>query len=147
MSWIIATIKLVSFMFPFLKELFIGNDKGKEKIQEPNKILKGIIIIFGCISLTINFFLANQSFNLGKENIELRRQLNRPESTNSDSEYTEGPPKKRPKQKESHYTKGKHDNNKNNNNNNNRKAPVVPPVLPPDRESYLKDLEAINKIH
>lgn len=131
-------------MLPFLKELFIGSGKGKGKTEESNRILKGIIIILGCLSLTLNFFLMNQSFNLGKENVELRRQLSRPESSKSESEYTEGPPKKRPKQKGHPPDRGKHDHN---NNNNKRKAPMVPPVLPPDRESYLKDLESISKIH
>ena len=145
MSWIITTIKIISFLFPFLKELFIGktnNASRKGKTKETNELLKTIIIVLGCVSVAANFYLVAQAYNLGRENLELKRQAKEtnprpvqyPEHPSSNTVYS-------PHQIAPSIPTDK------NNNNRNKKPLNIPPVLPPDRENYLKELEEINLIH
>lgn len=147
MSWIITTIKIISFLFPFLKELFSAksnNTSRKGKVKEPNELLKNIIIVLGCMSLSANFYLLTQVYNLGRENLEFKRQVKEPNPR--PVQYPEDRTPNRPhRPHEAVAVEGVRHNN--NNNNRNKKAHSPPPVLPPDRENYLKELEEINKIH
>lgn len=146
MSWIITTIKIISFLFPFLKELFSAksnNISRKGKVKEPNELLKNIIIVLGCMSLSANFYLLTQVYNLGRENLEFKRQVKEP-----NPRPVQYPEDRTPtKSHKPHEAVPVDDTRHNNNNNRNKKPPNIPPVLPPDRENYLKELEEINKIH
>lgn len=146
MSWILTTIKIISFLFPFLKELFStrsNNTSRKGKVKEPNELLKNIIIVLGCISVAANFYLFTQAYNLGRENLELKRQAK--ETNPRPVQYPEdhSPTKLYRPHEAVPIDTTRH----NNDNNRNKKPPNLPPVLPPDRETYLRELEEINQIH
>lgn len=143
MSWIITTIKIISFLFPFLKELFIGkgnNASRKGKVKEPNELLKTIIIVLGCASVALNFYLISRSYSLGRENLELQKQVKEP--TPRPVQYPNNTPTPIPRRVIETV-----EDKPNKNNNPNKKVVTLPPALPPDRENYLKELEEINKIH
>lgn len=134
------------FLFPFLKELFIAKDKNAPtdgSYQDSNSMLKKMILVLGCMSVAANFYLVTKLYVLGRENIELRRQVKDPvprpvlypEENNTPPKPKQKPPvevilqepvrNKPPKPK---------------------KPPSFYPTLPPDNETYLKELDEINKI-
>lgn len=148
MSWIITTIKIISFLFPFLKELFIGKDNRSSrgdrlKGKEPNFFIKKAIIVLGCASVAANFYLMTQAYNLGRENLELKRQAK--EATPKPLQYPE---------KDTALTNPHvhavvidEDDRYGKNKNRDKKGPFVPPALPPDKQNYLRELEEINNIN
>lgn len=140
MSSIITTIKIITFLFPFLKELFIGKGNSaskKAKISAFERITKLIAITLGCASIALNVHLTGKAYNLGRQNLTLQKQIKEstPESTLCPRiEQVTMPitPTLGPANKQKH-------------------PPMEKPVraiaaLPPERESYLKELESINKI-
>lgn len=134
------------FIFPFLKELFIGKDNntsrsGKAKPRETNYILRQVIILLGCASVALNFYLIGRSYSLGRENLELQKQIKEP--TPKPVQYPEDVPAQPPRRPNEVIATTVNKNN----NNRNKKVINMPPALPPDRESYLKELEEINKIY
>ena len=140
MSSVITTIKIIMFLFPFLKELFIGKDNSaskKGKLGALERIIKSIIIILGCLSVALNVYLVGKVYNLGRQNLELQKQIKDPTPkpvvyprreyaipSNEPHPVTDDEQNQVPKRKAS--------------------RPIS--ALPPDRESYLKELESIDKI-
>lgn len=128
------------FLFPFLKELFLGKDNSaskKGKIGAFERLIKLAIIILGCLSVVLNVHLMSKTYSLGREIVQLQRQVKDPTPKpilypNKD----QGPvtTEKRPEGDEETHKKPK-------------KKPIrLEPALPPERESYLKELESIDKI-
>jgi hypothetical protein len=139
MSAVITTIKIITFLFPFLKELFIGKDNSaskKGKIGAMERIIKLIVITLGCLSVSLNVYLVGRVYNLGRNNVELQKQIkdNTPKPVVYPKENTVVVSESMPV----HI-------------NNAPPSPKKAPVrnisaLPPERESYLKELESIDKI-
>ena len=71
---------MTMYLFPFLKELFIGKDKNKvDRRAKPDATsvrLKKLIIILGCLSVAINFYLIGKVYDLGRQNLLLQKQMN-----------------------------------------------------------------------
>lgn len=139
MSSVITTIKIISFLFPFLKELFIGKDNGTSKngkIKPANHFLRKVVIIIGCLSVALNFYLLGKAFNLGRENIQLQKQIKdhvpKPTVYPDTEQMIDPTPYSHEPIKDNHHPK--------------KKALRMPSALPPERESYLKELEAIDQI-
>lgn len=149
MSFILTAIKIISFLFPFLKELFLGkkNNTSRNGNAEPDKqsieFMKLFVIVLGCMSVCLNYYLVTQAYNLGRENLELKKQIR--EINPKPLQYPEDHKPDKPYKSHSLGTSEPVRHNKNN--NRNKKVPSVPPLLPPDRETYLRELEEINKIN
>ena len=130
------------FLFPFLKELFIGKDSSvsrKGKIKEPNQLLKQFIIILGCASVALNVYLTGKAFNLGRENLELQKQIKEPNP--KPILYPNSPTTKKEQTVVTNYPTPDPDEQ-----SPKKRLVRLPSALPPERESYLKELEAIDKI-
>lgn len=143
MSTIIAIIKIIMFLFPFLKELFIG--KGKEKGGADQNTSTGsvrtkkIVIMIGCLSVAMNFYLVSKVYNLGRENLILQKQVK--EKIPKPMVY---PDKNLKKEDESQINIRELDTPKD---EDRRKRKIKPPqALPVERDRFLKQLEEINKI-
>ena len=80
MGTIISIIRMLMYLFPFLKELFIGKDKQQiDRRSKPGTTsvrLKKLIIILGCASVAINFYLIGRVYDLGRQNLMLQKQMN-----------------------------------------------------------------------
>lgn len=80
MGTIITIIRMLMYLFPFLKELFIGKDKQQiDRRAKPGTTsvrLKKLIIILGCASVAINFYLIGRVYDLGRQNLLLQKQMN-----------------------------------------------------------------------
>lgn len=140
MSAIITTIKIIMFLFPFLKELFIGKgtpSAKKAKMGSFEKLMKLSVIAIGCFSVALNVYLAGRVYGLGKENLNFQKQIKEFSSKVIDCpkhrDVIKAPmantspiENKRPERDERHFRRGA--------------------ALPPDRETYIKELERINNI-
>lgn len=80
MGTLITIVKMIMYLFPFLKELFIGKDKQqidrRSKTSPGSIILKKMIIVLGCVSVAINFYLIGKVYDLGRQNLLLQKQMN-----------------------------------------------------------------------
>ena len=153
MGSLIATVKLISFLYPFLKELFIGKDdvtsKGTVvKRAETNTFVKSVAIVLGCASVAINVQLINYTYSLAAEISELKKN-----AAQEKYDRDEGPLPKVPIEEEpaaAIVRRPQQENARTNNRRNPSKDNTVPEPLaasPEEKEDYLKQLEGINKIH
>ena len=80
MGTLITIVKMIMYLFPFLKELFIGKDKHqidrRSKSSPGSVVLKKLIIVLGCVSVAINFYLIGKVYDLGRQNLLLQKQMN-----------------------------------------------------------------------
>jgi len=131
------------FLFPFLKELLIGGNASENNENKKHSrlflFLKKLVIVMGCLSVALNFYLISKVYDLGRENLNLQKQIKEkiPKPMVYPSKNTPKPEIKEVKKEEKPYPA---DNNKP------KKKLTVPPAVPVDRERFLRQLEDINKI-
>lgn len=133
------------FLFPFLKELFITKDKNAPtdgSYQDSNSLLKKMILVLGCMSIAANFYLVTKLYVLGRENIELRRQVKDPAPRPVLYPEDDKAPKPKPKPPVEVILQEPVRNKP----PKPKRPPSFSPTLPPDNETYLKELDEINKI-
>lgn len=79
MSTIISIIKIIMFLFPFVKEIFIGKDKGGyDRRRKPSvrvTLVKKIFILLICLSVVLNYYLLVKVYDLGRKNLILQGQI------------------------------------------------------------------------
>jgi len=151
MSTIISIFKIFLFLFPFVKEVFIKRERPDRfnrhdrrrvdrRAQKPQlSLLKSFIIVAGCLSVAFNFYIIGKAYTLGKENIQLKKQiketkptvLSPPEKPNCPIPKSEQPAPMPP------YAPPKYPKKDN--------KPTHAP--PRDDEKFLKELQDINKIN
>ena len=131
------------FLFPFLKELLIGgNTSENNENKKHNRLflfLKKLVIVLGCLSVALNFYLISKVYDLGRENLNLQKQIKEkiPKPMVYPNQNTPKPEIKEVENKEKPYPT---DNKKP------KRKLIVPPAVPVDRERFLRQLEDINKI-
>lgn len=153
MGSIIATVKLISFLYPFLKELFIGKDdvtsKGTAvKRAETSTFVKSIAIVLGCASVAINVQLINYTYSLAAEISKLKKNDAQEKYDSDKGSLPKVPIEEEPAA--AIVRRPQQENVRTNNRRNPSKDHRVPEplaVAPEEEEDYLKQLEGINKIH
>lgn len=79
MGTIISIVKIIMFLFPFVKEIFIGKDNDPiDRRKRPSTftaLIKKFFVLLVCVSLVMNYYLVAKVFDLGKKNLELKKQL------------------------------------------------------------------------
>lgn len=79
MGTLVSIVKVIMFLFPFVKEIFIGKDIDPvDRRKRPSTftvMLKKFLALLVCVSLVMNYYLVTKVFDLGKKNIELKKQL------------------------------------------------------------------------
>lgn len=79
MSTIISIIKIIMFLFPFVKELFVGKDKsGYDRRRRPGirvTVVKKIFILLICLSVVLNYYLMVKVYDLGRKNLLLQKEI------------------------------------------------------------------------
>jgi hypothetical protein len=148
MTVIISAFKIFLFLFPFVKEVFVKKERPDRfdrrrvdrRTQRPRLgVRQSIIIVMGCMSVAFNFYIVERAYNLGKENILLKKQISEAKSTPPTApdkakcpipkldQYPPMPPYTPPKQP---------------------KQENKPTHAPPrEDERFLKELQDINKIN
>jgi hypothetical protein len=81
-------LKTFTFLFPFIKEMFLGKDNqsNKDTPTYAGKIgnargVKKLLIGVGCLSVILNIYLIKQIFIIGKENLSLHKKINETKET------------------------------------------------------------------
>lgn len=149
MGTIISIFKIFLFLFPFVKEVFVKKerpdryerrrtDRRTQKSQLP--LLKSFIIVAGCLSVAFNFYVIGKAYTLGKENLQLKKQIKEAKPL---PQFTPPTQQNCPTLKADQY-------------------PPMPPYTPPkypkkdnkpthapprEDERFLKELQDINKIN
>ena len=131
------------FLFPFLKELFIGKNNSDANKNNSSFFLfiKKLIIVIGCLSFALNFYLFGKVYNLGRENLEYQNQVK--EKAPKPIVYPE--PTVGKKENIKVTTIGNDEQDPPEDKKNKQKPPSVP-VIRDDKERLIKKLEEINKI-
>ena len=62
---LITTIKIISMLYPFLKELLLGKNTNHKEVRR----LKMALIVFIIVSVLLNFYLLKSSYQLSKHKI------------------------------------------------------------------------------
>lgn len=142
MGTIISIVKIIMFLFPFVKEVVIGKDKDPvDRRRRPSTVamlIKKFFILLVCLSLVMNYYLAGRVFDLGKKNIELKKQIaDKPKHTVEPTQNKPAPLPHPTTPPSPEYTAPK--------------KPKPPKSKPPDmttkpEDDILTDLEEITKI-
>ncbi len=79
MGSIITIVKIIMFLFPFIKEVFAQKERDKIFVNHREVAIKAffknVIIAAGCLSVVMNFYIVGKVYNLGRENIALKKQI------------------------------------------------------------------------
>jgi hypothetical protein len=147
MSAIISIIKIIMFLFPFVKEIFVSKDKGGyDRRRKPSvrvTLVKKIFIVLICFSVVLNYYLLVKVYDLGRKNLVLQKQVkdkaNKPIIYPKEEKPLPIPNNTMPPYDDSavEYPKPKKP-----------KPPKPKPTQPPTppRDTLLQDLEEISKI-
>ena len=75
---LVGLVKTVIFIFPFIKELFLGKGPPHAQNQPESPmvhLLKRVIIGIGCISVAANAYLGNRLYNLATQYLAISREV------------------------------------------------------------------------
>jgi hypothetical protein len=73
---LVGLIKTAVFIFPFIKELFLGKAVASSSLSAiPFTFLKKLTIAIGCASFVTNLFFINRLYSLAAHNVSLTKQL------------------------------------------------------------------------
>lgn len=67
------------FLFPFIKEIFVGKDRGGyDRRRKPSlrvSLVKRLFIVLICLSVVLNYYLLVKVYDLGRKNLILQQQI------------------------------------------------------------------------
>ena len=74
---VVSFIKTAMFLFPFIKELFLGKNppRNSTSVSLLVLVLKRMTIALGCFSVAINVYLSNRVYTLAASSLALSREI------------------------------------------------------------------------
>lgn len=148
---LLAIKKILIFLFPFVKELFVSKDKNKyDTVQKPgpnSTFFKMTGMSLVVLSIVMNYYLITKVFKLGRENIALQKELkdkpNKPIVYPKTPDPVKSEPVKIAPEAVPPYEKPK-PKDKLRDRKPIEKRPEDPPIV--DKEKIIDDLEELNII-
>lgn len=134
MGTIVSMVKIIMFIFPFIKEIVIGKDKGgfdrRKRQGEGFTFIRKVFVLLVCISVVLNYYLFVRVFDLGRKNLELTKQVK--EKENAPVVYPTNKPQPQQPTKSPDVV--------------NKPVPDRPKKQPDTNTDLLNDLHEINQI-